>query len=377
MQTRRKPRRPAHVHRAASFPCSPPPPSPSPPGPPTAPVRIVAPFAAGGASDIIARILAEELSPLLGQNVIVENRTGAGGSVGTEFVARARPDGLTLLMASQATHGVNPVVQRLGFDPATDTTPIAALAGVPAVLIVGPTAPVANFAEFLAYVRARPGQLAYGSAGIGASTHMTFALMAFRAGLDITHIPYRGTALVIPDILAGRVLGMTDTINTSLPFIREGRLRALAVSTASRLAVLPDVPAIAEAIPGYEVLNWYGLNGPAGLPAAVVTTVHAAMANAAGAPRLPGAPGQPGHVHAADGHGRLRRLYRAGPRAMGRTGARHRHPRRLTRRGALLRRAAMLRDRRFPVLLMLGFSAGVPLPLTGFVLRQWFAESQT
>ena len=127
--------------------------------------------------------------------------------------------------------------------------------------------------------RARPGQLAYGSAGIGASTHMTFALMAFRAGLDITHIPYRGTALVIPDILAGRVLGMTDTINTSLPFIRDGRLRALAVSTAARLAVLPDVPAIAEAIPGYEVLNWYGLNGPAGLPAPVVTTVHAAMAS--------------------------------------------------------------------------------------------------
>lgn len=247
-------------------------------------IRIIAPFAAGGASDVISRILAEELAPLLGQNVIVENRTGAGGSVGTEFVARARPDGLTLLMASQATHGVNPVVQRLNFDPATDTTPIAALAGVPAVLIVGPNAPVATFSEFLAHVRARPGQLSYGSAGIGSSTHMTFALMAFRAGLEITHIPYRGTALVIPDILAGRLLGMTDTVNTSLPFIRDGRVRALAVSTRERLAVLPDVPAIADEIPGYEVLNWYGLNGPAGLPAPVVATIHAAMATLLGRP---------------------------------------------------------------------------------------------
>lgn len=245
---------------------------------PDRPVRIVAPFAAGGASDIIARILAEGLSPLLGQNVIVENRTGAGGSVGTEFVARTRPDGLTLLMASQATHGVNPVVQRLSFDPATDTTPIAMLAGVPAVLIVRPEAPMQDFAGFVEYVRARPGQLSYGSAGIGASTHMTFALMALRAGLDIQHVPYRGTALVIPDILAGRVLAMTDTINTSLPFIRDGRLRALAVSSAARLAVLPDVPAIAETLSGYEVINWYGLNGPAGLPAPVVATLHTAMA---------------------------------------------------------------------------------------------------
>lgn len=244
---------------------------------PDRPIRIVAPFAPGGPSDVIARILAEALSPLLGQPVIVENRAGAGGSVGTEFVARTRPDGLTLLMASQATHGVNPVVQRLNFDPGTETTPIAALAGVPAVLVVGPEAPVATFQEFLAFVRARPGQLAYGSAGIGASTHMTFALMAHRAGLEMTHIPYRGTALVIPDILAGRVLGMTDTVNTSLPFIRDGRLRALAVSTTARLAVLPDVPAIAETLPGYDVLNWYGLSGPAGLPAPVIATIHAAI----------------------------------------------------------------------------------------------------
>ena len=169
-------------------------------------------------------------------------------------------------------------MQRLGFDPGTDTTAIAALAGVPAVLIVRPNAPVASFAEFLAFIRARPGQLAYGSAGIGSSTHMTFALMAHRAGLDITHIPYCGTALVIPDILAGRLLGMADTINTALPFIRDGRLRALAVSTAARLPVLPEVPAMADEIPGYEVLNWYGLNGPAGLPASIIATLHAAVA---------------------------------------------------------------------------------------------------
>ncbi len=244
---------------------------------PERPVRLVAPFAAGGASDIISRIIAEELGPLLGQQVVVENRTGAGGAVGTEFVARARPDGLTLVTASQATHGVNPVITRLNFDPATDTAPVANIAGVPAVLVVPNSLPVRSFPEFAAHVRARAGQLAYGSAGIGASTHVTMALLLHMAGLEMTHVPYRGTALAMPDLIAGRLAAMTDTITSGLPFVREGRVRALGVSTRSRLAVLPDVPALAEFVPGYEVLNWYGISGPAGLPANVLTTIHAAV----------------------------------------------------------------------------------------------------
>ncbi|WPB83016.1 Bug family tripartite tricarboxylate transporter substrate binding protein [Sediminicoccus rosea] len=244
---------------------------------PDRPIRLVAPFAAGGAADIISRIAAEELAPILGQQVVVENRTGAGGAIGTEFVARARPDGYTLLTASQATHGITPVLTRLTFDPGTDTTPIANFAGVPAVLIVNNDLPVRTLPEFLALIRARPGQLAYGSAGIGSSTHMTLALLAHKAGLDMTHVPYRGSALAMPDLISGRLSAMTDTISSALPFIRDGRVRAIAVSTPARLAVLPDVPSVAETLPGYEVLNWYGISGPAGLPAPVVATIHAAV----------------------------------------------------------------------------------------------------
>jgi tripartite-type tricarboxylate transporter receptor subunit TctC len=244
---------------------------------PDRPIRLIAPFAAGGAADIISRIVAEELSPILGQQVVVENRTGAGGAVGTEFVVRARPDGHTLLMASQATHGIVPVIARLAFDPATDTTPIANVAGVPAVLVVNNDLPARSFAEFAAVLRARPGQLSYGSAGIGSSTHMTMALLLHKAGLDAVHVPYRGTALAMPDLIAGRLAAMTDTVTSGLPFVRDGRVRALGVSTARRLPVLPDVPALSEFVPGYEVLNWYGLSGPAGMPAAVVATLHGAV----------------------------------------------------------------------------------------------------
>ena len=244
---------------------------------PDRPIRLVAPFAAGGASDIIARIAAEELGPLLNAQIIVENRTGAGGAVGTEFVVRARPDGYTLVMASQATHGTTPVLTRLNFDPATDTVPIANVAGVPAVLIVNNDLPARTLPEFLALMRARPGHFAYGSAGIGSSTHMTLALLAHKAGLEMTHVPYRGSALAMPDLMAGRLAAMTDTITSGLPFVRDGRVRAIAVSTARRLAVLPDVPSASETVPGYEVLNWYGLSGPAGLPAPVVATIHAAV----------------------------------------------------------------------------------------------------
>ncbi|UPY39263.1 tripartite tricarboxylate transporter substrate binding protein [Sediminicoccus sp. KRV36] len=244
---------------------------------PERPIRIVAPFAAGGAADVMARFMADELGPLLNQQVVVENRTGAGGAVGTEFVARARPDGYTLVCSGQATHGIVPVLTRLSFDPATDTTPIANFAGVPAVLIVNNELPIRSVAEFIAYVRARPGLLAYGSAGIGASTHMAMALLAQKTGLDMTHVPYRGTALAMPDLMAGRLGAIADNIPGALAFIRDGRVRALGVSTPVPLGVLPDVPSISATVPGYDVLNWYGLHGPAGLPAPIVTTLHTAI----------------------------------------------------------------------------------------------------
>ncbi|MDB5415649.1 MAG: tripartite tricarboxylate transporter substrate binding protein [Rubritepida sp.] len=243
---------------------------------PDRPIRLIAPFAAGGAADVVARFAAEGLAQVIGQQIIVENRTGAGGAVGTEFVVRARPDGYTLVTASQATHGITPVLTRLNFDPGTDTVPIANIAGVPAVLIVNNDLPIHSVADFIAYVRARPGQMAYGSAGIGSSTHMAMALLAQKAGLELNHAPYRGTAVAMPDLMAGRLGAITDNIPGALAFIRDGRVRALGVSTTARLGVLPDVPTIAETVPGYEVMNWYGISGPAGLPPAIVTTLHAA-----------------------------------------------------------------------------------------------------
>jgi tripartite-type tricarboxylate transporter receptor subunit TctC len=240
-------------------------------------IRLIAPFAAGGAADVVARVTAEGLGQLIGQQIIVENRTGAGGAVGTELVARSRPDGYTLTTSSQATHGINPVLTRLSFDPATDTTPIAIVAGVPAVLLVNNDLPIRSVPEFLAYVKARPGQLNYGSAGIGSSSHMVMALLAQKAGLELNHAPYRGTAVAMPDLMAGRLGAMTDNIPGALAFIRDGRVRALGVSTPARLAVLPDVPSIADTVPGFSVLNWYGISGPAGLAPNIVATLHGAV----------------------------------------------------------------------------------------------------
>ena len=204
---------------------------------PDRPIRLVAPFAAGGASDLIARMVAEELSPLLGQTLLVENRTGAGGSVGTEAVVRARADGYTLLMGSQATHATNPALQRLSFDPIADLAAIGPVAGVPAVLVVPADFPPRSLPEFIALAKARPGGIAYGSAGIGASTHLASALLAQLAGIEMQHVPYRGTALAMQDLIAGRIQMMMDTLPTALPHIQGGRIRALAKpSLQARLA---------------------------------------------------------------------------------------------------------------------------------------------
>ncbi len=248
-------------------------------------IRLVAPFAAGGASDLIARMVAEELSPLLGQQVVVENRTGAGGSVGTEAVVRARPDGLTLLMGSQATHATNPALQKLAFDPIADLAPVGPVAGVPAVMVVPADLPARSLAAFIALAKARPGTVTYGSAGIGASTHLAGALLAQLAGIELQHVPYRGTALAMQDLIAGRIQMMMDTLPTALPHIQGGRIRALAVSTTARNPTLPEVPTVAEAgVPGYEALNWYGLYAPAATPEAALLRLNAALATAVARP---------------------------------------------------------------------------------------------
>ncbi len=254
---------------------------------PDRPIRLVAPFPAGGASDLIARMVAEEVGPTLGQAVVVENRSGAGGSVGTEAVVRARPDGTTLLMGSQATHATNPALNRLSFEPMTDLTAIAAVCGVPAVLVVHPSVPAKNVAELVALAKARPDEISFGSAGIGASTHLSAALFAHLAGIRMQHVPYRGTAPATQDLLAGRIQMMMDTLPTALPHIQAGRLRALGVSTTARTEAMPDLPTLAEAgVAGYESLNWYGVFAPAGTPAPAIARLGEVIAAAVARPRF-------------------------------------------------------------------------------------------
>jgi tripartite-type tricarboxylate transporter receptor subunit TctC len=238
-------------------------------------IRMISPFPPGGAADLLARVLAEELSPVLRQTVVVENRTGAGGSVGTEAVVRSAPDGYTLVMGSAGPMAINPSLLRLSYDPARDLVPVAPVAAVASVLVVHPAVNARSLQELLALARAEPGKLNYGSAGIGSAQHLFMELLKQRATVDITHVPYRGTGPAMVDTVGGRLTMMFDTTPTALPHIRDGRVRPIAVSAAQRDPALPDVPTIAEAgVAGYAALGWYGVFGPTGMPAPVVERLN-------------------------------------------------------------------------------------------------------
>lgn len=246
-------------------------------------IRMISPFPPGGAADLLARALAEELTPVLGQSVVVENRTGAGGSVGTEAVVRSQPDGYTIVMGSTGPMSINPALLRLSYDPGRDLTPITAVAAVASVLVVHPSVNARTLPELLALARAEPGRLNYGSSGIGSAQHLFMELLKQQANVDIAHIPYRGTGPAMVDTVGGRLTMMFDTTPTALPHIRDGRVRAIAVTSARRDPALPEVPAIGETVQGYEALGWYGILGPAGTaPAAVERLnrdVNALLAN--------------------------------------------------------------------------------------------------
>lgn len=237
-------------------------------------IRMVSPFPPGGAADLLARALAEELTPVLRQSVVVENRTGAGGSVGTEAVVRAPADGYTMVMGSTGPLAINPALQRLSYDPERDLVPIAPVAAVASVLVVHPSVNARTLAELLALARAEPGRLNYGSSGIGSAQHLFAELVKQQANVDITHVPYRGTGPAMVDTVGGRLTMMFDTTPTALPHIRDGRVRPIAVTSARRDPALPDVPTIGETLPGYEALGWYGILGPAGTPAPVIERMN-------------------------------------------------------------------------------------------------------
>ena len=248
-------------------------------------IRLIVPFPAGGTVDSIARTLARELAEALRQPVLVENRAGGAGSIGSEAVAKAAPDGYTLLMGTASTHGTNPAVQKsLPYDPVKDFAPVALVATTPYILVVNPSVPAATTAEFLALVREQPGKLNYGSYGNGSSNHLATELFRSITGADIVHVPYKGGAPAMTDLLAGQVQLMFDVFTTSSPHLRSGKLKLLGVGTVRRSALAPDTPTLAEAgVVGFEASTFFGVFAPAGTPRPIIERLNGEINRALGA----------------------------------------------------------------------------------------------
>ncbi len=245
---------------------------------PAKPVTIVVPFSPGGATDIMARTLAERMGKRLSQPVIVENKPGAGTMIASDHVAKAAPDGHTLLLAASSL-GIAPALySKVNYDPIKDFTPISLVASVVHVLEVHPSIPAKNVAELIAWIKANPGKANYGSVGAGTSTHLESELFNTMAGVKMQHVPYKGSAPALMDLVGGNLQVMFDAYASSGPFIKDGKVRLLAVTTAQRSRLLPDVPTVAESgLPGYEAMPWLGFVAPAGTPAPVVNKLHAEL----------------------------------------------------------------------------------------------------
>jgi tripartite-type tricarboxylate transporter receptor subunit TctC len=241
---------------------------------PTQPIRIIVGFAAGSGSDIFARLMAQWLSERLGQTILVENRAGAGGNVGTEAVVKAPPDGYTLLQWVPANAVNNTLYQNLNFNFLRDIAPVAGTARVPYVLVVNPELPAKSVPEFIAHAKANPGKLNFASAGVGTGIHMAGEQFKLMAGVNMVHVPYRGAGNAMTDLIGGQVQLMFDTMAASIPHIRGGKVRALAVTTAERSALLPDLPTIADFVPGYEASGPFGLGAPRDTPPAIVEKLN-------------------------------------------------------------------------------------------------------
>jgi tripartite-type tricarboxylate transporter receptor subunit TctC len=241
---------------------------------PTRPVRIIVGFAAGGPADIVARLIAQWLSEQLGQPIVVENRTGAGGNIGTELVVRAPPDGYTLLMALSVNAINAAIYDNLSFNFIRDTAPVASIASIPLVMDVNSSVPAKTVPEFIAYAKANPGKINMASAGNGTPHHVAGELFKMMAGVDMVHVPYRGEALALSDLISGQVQLLFGTMLASLGYIRAGKLRALAVTTATRSDALPDVPTVGEFLPGFEARGWYGIVVTKATPTQIVEKLN-------------------------------------------------------------------------------------------------------
>lgn len=254
---------------------------------PSKPIRLVLPFPPGGVTDLLARTLAERLQARLGQTVVVENKAGAGTVLASDFVARAPADGYTLLMAASSLGAAPAVMKKVNYDPVKSFEPVTLVAQVTHWLVVNPKLPVKNVAELIAYAKARPGKLSYGSTGHGTSTHLEAELFEDLAGIYMVHIPYRGSGPALTDLVAGQTDLMFDALGSSSGMVKDGRLRALAVTTAKRSPAVPEVPTIAETgLPGFDVMPWLGIVAPKGTPSAIVNKLHAEIVQAMNVPEV-------------------------------------------------------------------------------------------
>ena len=246
---------------------------------PSRPVKFVVPFAAGGTTDILARVVAARVSEESGRQFIVENKVGAGGNIAADAVSKAEPDGYTFLVGTPGTHAINPFVfKNMGYDPAKDIAPVIIIARVPNLCSVTNALPVKSVAELIAYAKAKPGELFYGKPGLGSTAHVSTELFKSMTGVEMTHVPYKGSAPALTDLIAGRVHLMIDNLPAAQPFAESGSIRPLAVSSATRWPLLPDLPTIAEAgVPGYEAASWFTIAAPAKTPKEIIGRLNASV----------------------------------------------------------------------------------------------------
>ncbi|MDR0259487.1 MAG: tripartite tricarboxylate transporter substrate binding protein [Comamonas sp.] len=246
---------------------------------PNKPITLIVPFVAGGTTDILARIVGQSLGEELGQPVIIDNRAGAGGNIGGQFAARAPADGYTIFMGTVGTHAINDwLYKKMPFNPNKDFVPLTRVANVPNLLVANPAQPFKNVKELISYAQAHPGQVNFGSSGSGSSIHLSGELFKMMTKVDMIHIPYKGSAPAVTDLLGNQIAIMFDNMPSAIQHVRSGKLRPLAVTTAKRSPELPDVPTVAEAgVPGYEATSWFGLFAPTKTPADVQAKLHAAI----------------------------------------------------------------------------------------------------
>ena len=255
---------------------------------PAKPLHLIVPFPPGGGNDTVARAIAQQIGPDLGQPVVIDNKPGAGGAVGAELAAKAPPDGYTLFLAGVGSHVVNPNVHaKLAYDPVRDFAPVTLIASAPSVLVVNPSVPARTVAELTAYARAHPGKLNYASNGAGSAAQLAAAMYESMAGVKMVHVPYKGIAPAMTDLLSGEVQLMFGTVVALVPHIQAGKLRPLAVTSRQRSALLPEVPTLAESgLPDYEAGSWYGIMAPAGTPREIIERLHGAIVKALAQPEV-------------------------------------------------------------------------------------------